>query len=290
MARGSLGDLLHDFLKRGDEIAYIQRTGYRTVRWSYRRVANTAFQFTQELESRGIAKGDRVLIWGPNSAEWVAAFLGCVARGAVIVPMDDSAAPDFARRVVDQVGAKLIVCSRAHLSHAGSTPGLILEDLPAALERHPSTSSAVLPTESKDTLQIVFTSGTTAEPKGVVISHGNVLANIGPLEVETGKYLKYERFVHPVRFLNLLPLSHVFGQFLGIFLPQLLGGTVVFQETLKPSEVISTIRRQRVSLLVAVPRVLQSLKEKIELDFEGENRREQFRERIRFAEGKHFLR
>jgi len=66
-----------------------------------------------------------------------------------------------------------------------------------------------------DILQIVFTSGTTAEPKGVVITHGNVLANIEPLEREMQAHLKYERWVHPVRFLNLLPLSHVFGQFLG---------------------------------------------------------------------------
>ncbi len=66
--------------------------------------------------------------------------------------------------------------------------------------------------------------------------------NIAPLEVEISKYLKYERFFHPVRFLNLLPLSHVFGQFLGIFLPQILGGTVVFQDSFKPAEVIATIR------------------------------------------------
>ena len=115
-------------------------------------------------------------------------------------------------------------------------------------------------------LQIVFTSGTTAEPKGVVITHGNVLANIAPLEREMQRYLKYERWVHPVRFLNLLPLSHVFGQFLGMFLPPLLGGTVIFQEELKPSEIVSTIRRERVSVLVSVPRVLQSLKQKIERD------------------------
>ena len=101
-----------------------------------------------------------------------------------------------------------------------------------------------------DILQIVFTSGTTAEPKGVVITHGNVLANIAPLEQEMQRYLKYERWVHPVRFLNLLPLSHVFGQFLGMFLPPLLGGTVIFQEELKPSEIVSTIRRERVSVLV----------------------------------------
>ncbi len=141
-----------------------------------------------------------------------------------------------------------------------------------------------------DILQIVFTSGTTAEPKGVVITHGNVLANIAPLEREMQRYLKYERWVHPVRFLNLLPLSHVFGQFLGMFLPPLLGGTVIFQKELKPSEIVRTIRRERVSVLVAVPRVLQSLKQKIERDLEDRGKIEDFRRRFRASEGKHFLR
>ena len=254
----------------------MQRRGYRTVRWSYQQVAGAAFQFARELDSIAISKGDRILLWGPNSAEWVAVFLGCVLRGVVVVPMDDVATTDFALRVYQQVGSKLMVCSQPHVQEGIST--ITLDDLPHALVAH---SSAEYPAEEigpADPLEIVFTSGTTAEPKGVVISHGNVLANIAPLEIEIRKYLKYERWVHPVRFLNLLPLSHVFGQFLGIFLPQLMGGTVIFHDTFKPAEIIETIRRQRVSVLVAVPRVLQSLKEKIERDLEDEGRAEQFRE------------
>src|SRR5260370_6277236 len=139
-----------------------------------------------------------------------------------------------------------------------------------------------------DAHEIVFTSATTAEPKGVVITHGNVLANTAPLEEQIRSYLKYERFAHPVRFLNLLPLSHVFGQFLGMYLPPLMAGTVVFQETLKPGEVIRTIRRERVSVLVAVPRMLQSLKEKIERDLEDPHSLTRFREDFAAARGKHF--
>jgi long-chain acyl-CoA synthetase len=285
--RRSLVEYLDHFLRRGQETAYVQRRGYRTVRWSYRQVADVAFQFARELEERGIDKGERILIWGPNTAEWVAVFFGCALRGVVVVPMDDAAAPDFSLRVHHQVGAKLLVCSREHRQQ--SIPTLTFEDLPVALASHSTAVYPAAQVELADPLEIVFTSGTTTEPKGVVITHGNVLANIAPLELEIRKYLKYERWVHPVRFLNLLPLSHVFGQFLGIFLPQLMGGTVIFQDTFKPAEVISTIRRERISLLVAVPRVLQSLKEKIERDLDDEGRREQFRQRFRDAEGKHFL-
>src|SRR5713226_3989310 len=288
MERRSLVEYLDNFLQRGRERAYIQRRGYRTIHWTCQQVAETAFQFARELGKRGIGKGDRVLIWGPNSAEWVAAFFGCALRGTIVVPMDDAAAQDFALRVHEQVSGKLLVCSREHAQRA--IPTLVLEDLPETLAGHSRASYDAAAIEPKDTLEVVFTSGTTAEPKGVVISHGNVLGNIAPLETEIQRYLKYERLVHPVRFLNLLPLSHVFGQFLGIFLPQLLGGTVIFQEALKPSEVIRTIRRERVSLLVAVPRMLQSLREKIERDLEEENSLEKFRKRFQTADGKHFLR
>src|SRR5207245_2252501 len=219
MERRSIGEYLGSFLQRGQQHAYVQRRGYRTARWTYRQIAELAFRCARELANRGIAKGDRVLIWGPNSAEWVAAFFGCALRGAIVVPLDDAAAQDFALRVHQLVSSKLLVCSRAHIQR--SIPTLILEDLPEALVGHSSASYDAAAIERNDTLEIVFTSGTTAEPKGVVITHGNVLGNIAPLETEIHHYLKFEPLVHPVRFLNLLPLSHVFGQFLGIFLPQL---------------------------------------------------------------------
>jgi long-chain acyl-CoA synthetase len=288
MERRSVVEYLDSFLRRGSDCAYTQRRGYRTVHWSYRQVAETAFQFARELEGRGIAKGERVLLWGSNSAEWVAAFFGCALRGAIVVPIDEAGAADFASRVSQQANGKLLVCSRAR-GHELPIPVLWLEDFQETLAGRSSAPYDAAAIGPADVLEIVFTSGTTAEPKGVVITHGNVLGNIAPLETEIHRYLKYERLVHPVRFLNLLPLSHVFGQFLGIFLPQLLGGIVIFQDALKPADVIRTLRRERASVLVAVPRMLQSLKEKIERDLEDGGRLEDFRRRFRAAEGKHFL-
>src|SRR5581483_4413005 len=288
MERRSVAEYLENFVRRGWKTAYVTRRGYRGFRFAYRDIADAAFQFGRELEARYITKGDRVLIWGPNCAEWVVAFFGCALRGVVAVPIDDIAAPDFVHRVQQQVDAKLLVCSRQH--QLSSVDTLPFEELFETIEGHKALPYPAVTTTPDDPLEIVFTSGTTAEPKGVVISHANVLANIAPLEKEISKYLKYERLVHPVRFLNLLPLSHVFGQFLGMFLPQLLGGTVIFQDALAPAEVMATIRRERVSVLVAVPRMLQSLKEKIERDLKQEGWEEDFRRRFEAAEGKHFLR
>ena len=250
-------------------------------------MAELAFRIARELERRGIGKGDRVLLWGPNSAAWVSVFFGCALRGVAVVPMDDAANPDFVARVRTQIAAPLTVCSRAHAQSSEST--LVLEDLRATLAGLSAALYSAAAINKDDILQIVFTSGTTADPKGVVISHGNVLGNIEPIEREIEKYRKYKRWVHPVRFLNLLPLSHVFGQFLGLYLPPLLGGTVVFEQTLNPTEVMATIRRERVSVLVAVPRMLESLKQEIERDFDDRGQRERFAERFRRAEGKHFL-
>src|SRR5882724_9428111 len=195
------------------------------------------------------------------------------------------------RRVDQLVEGRLLLCSREHAQSFKSTsaPILILEDLQETVAGHSAAPCDAAEIAAADTLEVVFTSGTTAESKGVVISHGNILGNIAPLETEIQRYLKYERLVHPVRFLNLLPLSHVFGQFMGIFLPPLMGGTVIFQDALKPAELIRTIRRERVSLLVAVPRTLQSLKEKIERDQEEVNGLEEFRRRFQIAEGKNFF-
>lgn len=288
MGRRSLIEYLDHFYRRGSEIAYVHRRGYRMARWSYREIAETSYRFARELEARKIGKGERVMIWGENCAEWIAVFFGCLLRGVVIVPMDQIATPDFARRVAGQVDARLLVSSDGRALEP-SLPVLSLEGLRQALQHRSSAPQTLSQAQPDDAVEIVFTSGTTADPKGVVISHRNILANLEPLEGEIAKYIKYERFVHPVRFLNLLPLSHVFGQFLGIFVPQLLGGVVIFQDTLKPSEIIRTIKRERVSVLVAVPRLLETLRDKIERDFEAEGRLEWFRRQFEAAEGEHFI-
>jgi len=292
MAESIADFFLENFHLHRHECAYRQRRGYRSESFTYGAVLEMARGLARGLEERGISKGDRVMLWGENSAQWAAVFFGCVLRGVIVVPMDDGASLAFAARVLQQVSAKLLVASPRHLQAcSGSTPliaTLNLEDL--AQTRNPkSPDPPKIPLGRVDILQIVFTSGTTAEPKGVVITHGNVLANIAPLEREMRAYLKYERLVHPLRFLNLLPLSHVFGQFLGMFLPPLLGGTVIFQKELKPSEVLNTTRRDRVSVLVSVPRVLQALKQKIERDLEDHGGADAFRRRFRLAKEQHFL-
>src|ERR1039457_801801 len=288
MPRTTILEYLDNFRRHAREAAYVHHRGYRMQRWTYGDVLSNAYRFARELEQRGIGKGDKVLIWGENCAEWVVAFFGCLLRGAIVVPIDKIAAPDFAARVAQQVDAKLCVGS-AH----NAVPGVAHLDLDTLREQLAGVSDAPIVASAAtrdDIVQIVFTSGTTAEPRGVVITHGNILANLEPLEREIGKYLRYERIFHPLRFLNLLPLSHVFGQFLGMFLPQLLAATVIFQDTLNPTEVLHVIKKERVSVVVAVPRLMESLKDKLMRDFDAAGRQEWFQRQFEAANNQHFVR
>ncbi|HYL47602.1 MAG TPA: AMP-binding protein, partial [Candidatus Limnocylindrales bacterium] len=230
---------------------------------------------------------DRVLLWGENSGEWVAAFLGCLFSGAVAVPMDAIADPGFARRVVEQTRAKLIVAARGLSPENFPAPVIHLDELEAAFH----TEAVRQDTEIRhsDPVEIVFTSGTTAEPRGVVLTHGNLLANLEPLEKEIERYIRYEHIFHPLRFLVLLPLSHVFGQLMGIFLPQILGGTSIFLDTLNPAEALRAIRAERVSVLVTVPRLVESLRDRLEREAAARERLDKFRTDLAAAEREYFL-
>jgi long-chain acyl-CoA synthetase len=288
MARTTILEYLDNFGRHAREVAYAQHRGYRMQRWTYGDVLGNAHRFARELEQRGIGKGDKVILWGENCAEWVVAFFGCLLRGAIVVPIDKIAAPDFAQRVAQQVDARLWIGSMH--SHLSGIAAINLETLREQLASQPDQPVAPPPLTCDDVVQIVFTSGTTAEPRGVVISHGNILANLEPLERQIDEYRRYERIFHPLRFLNLLPLSHVFGQFLGIFLPQLLAATVIFQDTLNPTEVLHVIKKERVSVMVAVPRLMESLKDKLLRDFEAAGRREWFQRQFAAAKDQHFIR
>lgn len=287
--RRSLIEYLESFESRVRDIAYLDLRGYRRVPSTYAEIGRLARQFARELEVREIGKGERVLIWGDNCAEWAAAFWGCALRGIVVVPMDRTASPDFASRVSRQVQARLLVCSRGQQEAGLALPAFLLESLKESVARHLPVPYPPADAQPEDILEIVFTSGTTAEPRGVVISHANILASLQPVEAEISKYLKYERIFHPIRFLNPLPLSHLFGQFVGIFAPQLIGGMVIFQDTLNPSQLLRAIKGNKVSVLVAVPRILDSLKEKIERDYEASGELEEFHQQLEASGREHAL-
>ena len=276
--RETLLTFLDDCRAHGAQTAVAHEVGVRLSRWSYARLASSAFQFARELEARSIGAGDRVLFWGENRPEWIACFYGCLLRGVVVVPLDLKSAADFVARVQQQVSAKLLLTDDPQSQL--NVPRLAFNRIADLLAQH---SDQPYPTDAKpdDLVQIVFTSGTTAEPKGVCLTHQNLLANIAPIEKEFARYKRWEQFFHPLRFLCLLPLSHVFGQMMGIFIPQLLGAEVYFSESYKPSQIVSSVKKQRINVVITVPRVLETLREKIKVQVSDHQ--------LKAARSRHFL-
>ena len=280
--RQTLLSYLDDYARRGSATVFVHHRGLRTVRWSYERLLREAHEFARGLEARGIRRGDRVLLSGENSPEWAVAFWGCCLHGAVVVPLDKGSTREFINSVVQQTNAKVAVSDLAITELVLTDP--FLDDISRL--RDISPPQHLLPDAI---VEIIYTSGTTSDPKGVVLTHGNILANLRPLEKEIKKYLKWERFFHPIRFLNLVPLSHVFGQFMGLFVPQLTGGEVHFHDLLNPAEIVRTTRKNRISVIVLVPRVLDALRESVERDYAAQGRTQQLRARLAATENQNFL-
>jgi long-chain acyl-CoA synthetase len=255
--RNNLASLVDDFERHSArhprDLAIVAPHGLRQQRLSYGELARLARRFAAELQRREIKKGDRLLILGQNGPEWVAAFFGSVLRGVLPVPLDFAGGVQLAQSVAQEVSPKLIIGAADQLLSLG-IPAIGFEDFAQVL---PDQGAQAIPDLSPDDpLQIVFTSGTTGRPKGVVHTHRNVLASLGPIEGEMQKYLKYERPFHPIRFLHTLPLSHVFGQFMGLWIPPLLAAEVHYEHRLVAPELIRRIHAARISVLAAVPRVL----------------------------------
>ncbi len=251
---------MEDLRAHASETAVVSHRGVRRVGSSYGDLAKLAGRFAAELDRRQIRPGERVMLWGANSVEWIGAFFGCLLRGVIVVPLDAGGTLEFARRVLAEVTPRLVAGDAVLLSGfeqgAGSdVPRIAFSGMASVLPREPNF--AVDASVGEDLpFQIVFTSGTTSEPKGIVATHRNVLASLRPIEAEIDKYRKYERWVHPLRFLHTLPLSHVFGQFMGLWLPAVLAAELHFVEAPEPARMVEIIRREKISVLIAVPRVV----------------------------------
>ena len=265
MPRASLVDVFADLAAtRGEFLVYDD--GFRSVSRSYEDVGRAARALAARIADAGVRQGDRIILWGENRPEWVAALWAAIISGVVVVPIDYRSSLDFVRRIRAIVDARVILAGEdlpaeagAGLHTAGSLDGAAVWRL-AGIDWRADAPMPAVQVSAADTAEIIFTSGATAEPKGVILTHRNILANTIPIEQEVHKYRKYGKPFFPLRFLNLLPLSHMFGQAMATLIPPMLPGTTVFVRSLSPHDIVRQIRERRISVLVSVPKMLDVLR------------------------------
>jgi len=234
------------------------RREQETAWWSYQETADFSCRVANWLVASGIRPGDRVALWAPSQPRWVGAFFGILRAGAVVVPLDVNSTAGFVREVLERVGAKALLAGGAQ---AAKLPGLDVEVIPLdALGCILAPFPAVPPDHDvgpDDLAELVFTSGTTGHPKGVMLTHRNIIANLLASSQVMRCYPHY-------CVLSLLPLSHMFEQMGGLYMPMLGGSAVVYLSSLNPREVFLALRQERITCMLAVPQVLQLFMRRIE--------------------------
>lgn len=270
----TLHDLLRHMGRLGDREALRFDNGLRTFVSSYRELYRRIAGFSGHLHRLGLGRGDRLLLWGESRAEWIVAFWGAVSRGIQVVPVDARSSRGLVSRIADEAEPKMLVHGGAQAPERVCRHLVPFADLESAeTEDEPHWE----PAGPDDVAEIVYTSGTTGSPKGVVHKHRNICANLRPLAGEMDRYKPFLGPVQPIRIMNTLPLSHMFGQALGVFIPVMLEGAAVFSSELRPAALRQTLRKERVTALVAVPRILSQLQAHLRRAYSVDSRRVRFR-------------
>jgi long-chain acyl-CoA synthetase len=266
----TLIELLETAVERhGRRAALIIKPGFRTRIWTYADIGDQVPRVAAVLRGTGIQPGDRLLIWAVNRPEWGISFLGALWAGAVPVPVDVRSTDELVTKIAAQTGAKLVLASIPTLKAASrlELPALAVEslvDVARAAQPLPRPEA-----EPDDLAEIVFTSGTTGDPKGVMLSHRNIASNataltsVVPLGPET-------------RLLSILPLSHMYGLNPGLLAPMLTGASVVYPTSLQAPVLARTFRERKVTMLLAVPQVVKQLNNAVERRVDADGRRATF--------------
>ena len=236
--------------------------GFRGRTFRYADIAGLVRALTARLRTEGMRRGDVAMIWSESRPGWIVALWACLLEGIAVVPVEPQSSVDLFRKIEQKVRPRLILLGeRVPVVIPGARiPVWRLAEIERSTGQEPSEQATV---SADDVAEIVFTSGTTGEPKGVVITHRNLAAQLRPIEDQIAPFRKYVRPFAPLRILNLLPMSHLFGQSLATFVPPLIPASVVFISSSDPHEIVRQIRSRRVAILVAVPRVLEILRDLI---------------------------
>ena len=239
--------------------AIILRAGLRDTVWSYTRLWQAVNAVARHMSDKGIEPGDRVLLMAPNSPQYVATLLGTMLSGAIPVPLDLASTESFIRKIADDTEAGVIITDR--LLETIGLPRYSFADLSFDSQ---SPYSGPLP-QAGDVAEIIYTSGTTGNPKGVMLTHGNIVANIRSATAMVPPNRDW-------RLLSLLPLSHMFEQTVGLFGPLLHGATLHYGVSRQSAAIRRAMKRYRINVMVVVPQLLSHMLQGLEREARRSNR------------------
>nr|WP_049751676.1 AMP-binding protein [Halorhodospira halophila] len=231
--------------------------------WDYQEVAGLARQLSAGLMESGVSRGERVVLFAPNSAEWVIACLAILDAGAVVTPLDTQmpraelihALGDSGAHRVFTAGEAARRLEGLELDHPLETVRL---DEPAGTGqswrdwlREP-TDAAQPEVTPDDQATLFYTSGTTGMPKGVPLTHGNITANLNAL---LGQELAHrdDRIFVP------LPYHHVYPFTLGLITPLALGASIVLPYSVLGPQIVRALREGDATIILGVPRLYEAL-------------------------------
>ena len=257
--------ILYNFHNRE---AIIYRTGFRTIRISYLDLYDSAYRMANMFQHSGLTKGDSILIWAPNSPEWIATLLACSLTGVIAVPLDMRVQANFVKHIAAETKAKFGIKSK-YMSIESDISWWDTEDFSYLVNQIPPIFKEP-EIQEDDILEIVYTSGTTAAPKGVILTNKNIVSNIASLS----EVLLYEK---DWKFLSILPLSHMFEQTVGLFVPLFYGCSITYLKTRKSAAIMQAMQDENITCIITVPLMLQKLRERILREASNQGKEQVFR-------------
>ncbi len=255
--------------------ALLFRPGIRYQTWSYRQLWEESGRVASLLQQRGLNKGDRALLWGPNCPQWVLAFFGCVRAGVIVVPLDMQSPQDFVARVTDKTQPALAFVSRITPEHDGlQLPKVYFEELGDLIRDLPPPLD--VEATGADLAEIMFTSGTTGNPKGVMITHANLISNLEAADQYIPSKPSY-------RLISILPLSHMFEQMASLLMTLRGGGNIAYPTSRQPTVLFRAMRERKVTTMLLVPQALDLFMKGIEREVRRQGKERVWRIMMRIA-------
>lgn len=253
----TLQDLVRALPQRGRHAAAVAvADDGSTQTLTYVELGDRALRMAGALVADGVRPGDPVILFGPNTPEWIVVRLALGACGAVAVALDDLTTDAELAVLVPDSGARLIFAARAHLPRLAKLAGAEartvhpLDDIDRMLRRESTTP---LPAINPDAdCMLVFTSGTTGTPKSFLLTHANVMANVNALAAE-GIVSADDRALLP------LPLHHVYPLAVGCLTALASGTTIVLPPGVTGPQIVRALQSGRVTVIVGVPRLYAAL-------------------------------